>query len=180
LQEKDAREWEEAARRSLKKGEDADAREAMRRCEEAERQATRLRDQLADQEKDTAEIRDSVRLMKDSLSSARERLQILQARMRQTEARQSMNKVMRGVESANLYGEFDRLGERVERRAAEEAAYLRLDAEMSGEDVKRRFEQEAVDDAVKGRLARMRAKLKKEEKRTAKRKKDNRRKKSGA
>ncbi len=163
LQEKEARDWEKAARRAAKKGKDDDAREALRRVEKAERQAARLRDQLAGQEQDTREIRESVTRMHDELGGARERLQILQARMRQSEARRAMGKVMRGVESTNLYGEFDRLGERVERRAAEEAAYLKLGAEVSGDDLKRHFEAEAIDDAADDRLERLKASLEAEE-----------------
>ena len=97
--------------------------------------------------------------MNDQLEGARERLHILQARMRQSEARRAMGKVMRGVESTNLYGEFERIGERVERRAAEEAAYLRLGAEVSGDDLKRHFEAAAIDDAADERLQRLKASL---------------------
>jgi phage shock protein A len=97
--------------------------------------------------------------LNDRLGNARDRLQLLQARMRQTEARRAMGKVMKSVDRTNLYGEFERLGERVERGAAEEAAYLKLDAEITGADVKRRFESEAMDEAAEERLARLRAEL---------------------
>ena len=158
-QEKEARDWERAAQGALGKGGEDDAREALRRAERAERQAGRLREQLAGQSRDTEAIRESVTRMNDQLERARERLHLLHARMRQSEARRSMGKVMRGVEGADLHGEFERLGERVERRAAEEAAYLRLGDEMSGDDLKRRFEAAEVDDAVDERLARLRERL---------------------
>lgn len=159
LQEKEARDWEEAARRALAKGRDSDAREAAGRAERAERQAGRLRERLAAQEHDTAEIRESVTRMNDQIRDARERLQLLQARMRQGEARRAMGKVVRGAQSLHLSGEFDRLSERVEQRAAEEGAYLRIDAEMSGDDLRRRYEAQEIDDAVEDRLARLRADL---------------------
>lgn len=155
-QEKEARDWEKAARRALEKGGEDDAREALRRAERAERHAESLRERLAEQARDTEAIRESVTRMNDQLASARERLHVLHARMRQSEARRAMGKVMRGVEGADLHGEFERLGERVERRAAEEAAYLRLGGEMSGDDLKRRLEAADVDDAVDERLARLR------------------------
>ena len=156
---KDAADWEDSARRALAKGRDDDAREAMRRAETGERQAARLTEQLRAQESDTTEIRESVREMHERLSSARERLAILQAKMRQSEARRAIGKVSKGVAKANLYHEFDRLGERVEQRAAEEGAYLRLDRELRGEDVRRRFEADAVDDAVDERLDKLRRDL---------------------
>lgn len=159
LQEKEAGDWDKAARRALAKGAEDDAREALRRSERAARQAARLREQLAAQRRDTEKIRDSVTLMNDQLASARERLQVLHARMRQSEARRAMGKVMRGARAADLYGELERLGERVELRAAEEAAYLELGAEISGDDLKRRFEAADVDDAVDERLAGLRASL---------------------
>lgn len=156
---KDAADWEDSARRALAKAREDDAREAMRRAETGERQVARLTEQLRAQEHDTTEIRESVREMHDRLRTARERLAILQAKMRQSEARRAIGKVSMGVARANLYNEFDRLGERVEQRAAEEGAYLRLDRELRGEDVRRRFEADAVDDAVAERLAKLRRDL---------------------
>lgn len=158
-QEKEGRDWEQAAQKALAKGKEDDAREALRRAERAERQAERLREQLAAQSKDTEAIRESVARMNDQLESARERLHVLHARMRQSEARRAMGKVLRGVEGANLSGELERLGERVERRAAAEAAYLRLGDEMTGDDLKRRLDAADVDDAVDDRLARLRERL---------------------
>lgn len=157
LQEKEARDWDKAARRAVEKGQQDDAREALRRAERAQRQAARLREQLAAQRRDTEKIRESVTRMNDQLTSARERLQLLHARMRQSEARRAMGEVMRGARGADLGGEFERLGERVELNAAEEAAYFDLGAEISGDDLKRRFESADVEDAVDERLARLEA-----------------------
>ncbi len=156
---RDASRWEDAARRALAKEREADAREAMRRAEVATRQADRLAEQLAAQEQDTAQIRESVARLNEQLRDGRSRLQILQARIRQGEARRAMGKVLKGAETTNLQGEFERLGERVELWAAEENAYLRLDDELSGRDFARRAEDAAVDDAVDSRLERLRAEL---------------------
>ncbi len=155
----DAGRWEDAARRALAKQREADAREAMRRAELASRQADGLAERLAAQEHDTAQIRESVARLNEQLQDGRSRLQILQARIRQGEARRAMGKVMKGADAANLQGEFDRLGERVELWAAEENAYLRLDDQLTGRDFARRAESDAVDDAVDSRLERLRAEL---------------------
>ncbi len=164
----DAGRWEDAARRALAKRHpeegqteqaEADAREAMRRAELAARQADRLAEQLAAQEQDTAQIRESVAGLNDQLQDGRSRLQILQARIRQGEARRAMGKVLKGAEATNLQDEFERLGERVELSAAEENAYLRLDDELTGRDFARRAENAAVDDAVDSRLEQLRAEL---------------------
>ncbi len=155
----DASRWEDAARRALAKQREADAREAMRRAELATRQADRLAEQLVAQEQDTAQIRESVGRLNEQLRDGRSRLQILQARIRQGEARRAMGKVLKGAETTNLQGEFERLGERVELWAAEENAYLRLDDELNGRDFARRAEDAAVDDAVDSRLERLRAEL---------------------
>ncbi len=155
----DANRWEDAARRALAKLREADAREAMRRTEVATRQADRLAERLAAQEHDTTQIRESVVRLSEQLQDGRSRLQILQARIRQGEARRAMGKVLKGAEATNLQGEFDRLGERVELWAAEENAYLRLDDELTGRDFARRAENAAVDDAVDSRLEQLRAEL---------------------
>lgn len=159
LQEKEASDWQQHARRALEKGREEDAREALLHVERAERHGDKLRQQLAEQRNDTEQIRESVTRLHDQMRCARQRLHVLHARMRQSEARRAMGKVIQSVDSANLYGEFDRLGERVELRAAEEAAYLNLGSELSGDDVKRRFEADAVAGAVDDRLVRLRASL---------------------
>jgi len=154
--EQDARQWQAAATRSLAQDREAEAKESLRRLELAERQRERLLQTLASQAKDTAEIRESVARMNERVAEARARLAVLQARIRQGEARRAMNRVMQGADGANLMGEFERLGERVEEMAASERAYQRLDDEMSGADLKRRVEQAEVDEAVLRRLAEMR------------------------
>lgn len=156
--QKDAAQWEDAARRAVAKEADGvDAREPLRRAELATRQAERLDERLAEQQRDTSQIRLSVARMHDQIGDARSRLQLLQARMRQGEARRAIGKVMRGVESANLYGEFERLGDRVEMRAATDAAYLQLGDELAGDDLRRRCAEAEVDDAVDARLEQLRA-----------------------
>ena len=156
---RDAGRFEDAARRALAKTEEGDAREAMRRAEVATRQADGLAEQLAAQERDTTQLRESVSRLDEQLQDGRARLQILQARIRQGEARHAMGKVIRSADATNLHGEFERLGERVEMWAAEENAYLRLDDQLSGRDFVRRVESAAVDDAVEARLEQLRAEV---------------------
>ena len=150
---------ERRAVRALEKGREADAREALRRGEGARRQVARLGEELASQENDTREVREQVELLHQRLTDARSRHQVLVARLRQTEARRAASKALRGVEKVNLYGEFQRLGERVDRQAAEERAYLRLDDQLSGAEVRRRFEASALDDTVEDRLEALRREL---------------------
>ncbi len=156
---RDADRWQDAARRALGKQQEDDAREAMRRAELATRQADQLAERLVSQEQDTTQIRESVARMNEQLQDGRSRLRILQARIRQGEARRAIGKVMKGAEASNLSGEFERLGERVELWAAEENAYLRLDDELTGRDFERRAESAAVDDAVEARLTRLRTEI---------------------
>lgn len=151
----DAAEWQRAAERALGKTDEAGAREALRRVELAERQRERLSQQLEKQSKETEEVRQSVTRMQEKVDQARSRLQIVQAQMRQVEARRAIGDVLASASSHNLHGEFDRLSGRIEEEAATERNYQRIDDELSGEDLKRRFEADAVSDAVEDRLARL-------------------------
>ena len=157
--QKDAEEWKDGARRALKSGREEDARTALRRAEEAERQRRRLKEQLDAQERDTEEVRDAVARLHERLGHARARLQVTQAKLRQSEARQAAGKVLQGVQRADLYGEFDRLEARVEQTASEERAYLALDDSLRGDDVRRRFESAEVDEAVEDGLEALRREL---------------------
>jgi phage shock protein A len=151
--------WQAAARRALAREDEAGAREALRQAEVAARQAAELARQLAEQEHDTARVRESVTRLRNRMRRAAARLQLLRARLRQTEARRACGRVLAGVESADLYGEFERLGERVELAAAGEAAYLEIDDELSGEGLRHRLAEAELDEAVEDGLARLRAEL---------------------
>jgi len=158
---KDMNEWEAASERAMKKDDEDGAREMLRRLEQAERQRDRLREELRTQSEETKEIREAVAQMHDRLQKARARLELLQAQMRQGEARRAINKVMVGVQRANLQSEFDRISERVELQTAAERSYLKLDDELRGDDSRRRAEDSAVNDAVDDRLRKLREKTKK-------------------
>jgi len=159
LHEKDMQQWEEASESAMKKGDEEDAREMVRRLEQAERQRDRLREELRTQSAETEEIREAITRMHDRLQKARSRLELLQAQMRQGEARRAINKVMVGVQRANLQSEFDRISERVELQAAEERSYLQLDDELRGDHLRRRAEDSAVNDAVDDRMQKLRDKM---------------------
>lgn len=156
---KEKQEWDAAARRALGHNREDDTRSALEQAEKAARLSEQLAEQLTAQERDTEQIRASVGRLHEQIEGARSRLQLLQAKMRQGEARRAMGRAMRGVRSVQLMSEFDRLGERVELQAAEETAYLNLDDSLSGADIKRRFGRQAVDDAVEERLTRLRREM---------------------
>jgi len=151
----DAGEWQRAAERALGKGDEAGAREALKRVEKAERQRDRLAQQLEKQSKETEEVRQSVARMQERVEQAKGRLQLVQAQLRQLEARRAIGDVLATAGSLNLHGVFDRLSARIEEDAATERNYQRLDDQLSGEDVRRKIEADAVADAVEERLAKM-------------------------
>ena len=153
----DAAEWQRAAERALGKGDEAGAREALRRVERAERQREKLAQQLEKQSKETAEVRESIGVMQERVEQARSRLQVVQAQMRQVEARRAIGGVLASAHSHNLHGEFERISGRIEEDAATERNYQKIDDELSGEDLRRRFETDAVADAVEERMARLKS-----------------------
>jgi phage shock protein A len=93
--------------------------------------------------------------MQHRLEEARSRLHVIHAQLRQADARRAVGKVMRRVERSSLHAEFDRISGRAAHMAAEERAYQRLDDELAGDDVRRRFEELDLADAVEERLNRL-------------------------
>jgi phage shock protein A len=153
--DKEASGWQQSAERALARGTEEDAREALRRAELAERQRDRLLERLEIQSRETEEVRVSVAQMQDRLEQARSRLELVHAQLRQAHARRAVGKVMRRVERSGLHAEFDRISGRAEHMAASERAYNRLDDELNGDDVRRRFEELDLADAVEERLAKL-------------------------
>ena len=156
VHDKEAFSWQQSAERALKRANEGDAREALRRAELAERQRDRLRERHDVQSRETEEVRASVVQMQDRLEQAKSRLQVVHAQLRHAEARRAIGKTMRRVEHSGLHSEFDRISGRAAHMAAEERAYQRLDDELNGDDVRRRFEDLDLADAVEERLAKLR------------------------
>ncbi|MEM6454742.1 MAG: PspA/IM30 family protein [Acidobacteriota bacterium] len=145
------------AERAIERGRDDRARAVLERVERDRQQIAHLEQERDAQREEVVEIRDSIAVMQRRVREARDRLEVLQARMRQRDAREAMGQVVRRVERTGLMNEFDRLDRRVTRESAESRAYLRLDAELSGDDVRRACEDDRVADAVDDRLAELRA-----------------------
>jgi phage shock protein A len=155
VHQKEASGWQQSAGRALARGTEDDAREALKRAELAERQRDRLDERLDVQSKETEEVRVSVAQMQDRLEQARSRLELVHAQLRQAHARRAVGKVMRKVERSSLHAEFDRISGRAAHMAAAERAYHRLDDELNGDDVRQRFEELDLADAVEERLAKL-------------------------
>jgi phage shock protein A len=155
VHDKEASGWQRSAEQALSRGHEEDAREALRRAELAERQRDRLSERLDVQSSETDEVRTTVAQMQDRLEQARSRLELVHAQLRQADARRAVGKVMRRVERSSLHAEFDRISGRAAHMAAAERAYHRLDDELNGDDVRRRFEELDLAHAVEERLARL-------------------------
>lgn len=156
---READEFETGARRALTAGKEDTAREYLERAEQNRQRAEELGRQLADQERDSERIRQSMERISQQVEEARSRQQLLLARLRQGEARRAMGKVVRGASASNLAGELERLSDRLELDAAEESAYLEIDDHLSGDDLRRQRDAEALSEAVDDRLAALRADL---------------------
>ena len=154
-----AEQWRQGARRALARNQEDDAREALRRAEEADAQGERLGQRLEQQSVDTREVTDGIFDLQQRLEQARRRLQLLQARMRQRDARQAAGKVLQGARQVNLHYEFDRLEKKVDLQAAEAKAYSTLDGRLRGEDLRRRLDDQALEHSVDEKLEAMRREL---------------------
>ncbi|MEM6794359.1 MAG: PspA/IM30 family protein [Acidobacteriota bacterium] len=162
-QQREADRFDASARNAVARADDALAREALRRAEQARRQADEVARQLTEQEADTTRIRSYVEKLQDRFGEARSKLQMLRARTQQTQARAAIGKVLQGSERVDLHAEFERLGEKIELHAAEEGAYLEIDDQLSGQDLRRRLDQADLEDSVESRLESLRLEIRGEE-----------------
>ena len=156
---REVEELDQGARRAMSMGDEQGARDYLERAEQSRRQADDLDRQLADQERDSTRVKESVRRLDEKVAMAKREQQLLQAKIRQGEARRAMGKALGGVRQTNLASEFERLKDRLATTAEEDHAYLELDDELSGDDLRRRCNQEAVADAVEDRIAALRSEV---------------------
>lgn len=155
--QRESAELDQGAARAVQKGHETEAREYLLRAEVARRRAEELDRQLDTQARDTEKVRLAVQRLGDRVDEARGRQQLLQAKIRQGQAREAMGKALGGARQISLSGELDRLSDRLSSRAEEAEAYLELDDHLSGEDLRRRCSEESMAEAVEERLANLRA-----------------------
>lgn len=123
---KQAEVWEDRARQSLERGDEASARAAVDCKLRAEERADGLDVEHAKQKEQTSALQESFRDLEDKIRQAKQKRTLLLARMARANSTNRINRALDRADSRSALAQFSRMEDRVERNEALGEAYDRL------------------------------------------------------
>lgn len=156
---READEWERKAKFAVEKGDDALAKDALRRKAAVQRAAAELRRQWEAQAQAITVLKTSLRDLNDRVQEAKRKRNILIARQKRAEAQTRIHRTMAALTDTSAFDTFDRMEEKVEGKEALAAAMVEVSDDLSGRELEMRFEriEEAFD--VDAALAELKSRM---------------------
>ncbi len=146
--------WEKRAISAVEEGDDALAKEALRRKKNFEQLAKGYKEQLEEQTRSVKLLKTSLAALEAKIEEARRRKDLLIARQKRAQAQKAISETMNGMSKSSALAVLERMEGRV--RAAE--IHAEAIAELEADSLEARFaglDNEDVDDE----LAKLKAKL---------------------
>ena len=146
--------WEKRAISAVEEGDDALAKEALRRKRNFEQLAKGYREQLEEQTRSVKLLKTSLAALEAKIEEARRRKDLLIARQKRAQAQKAISESMNGMSKSSALAVLERMEGKV--KAAE--IHAEAIAELEAESLEARFarlDNEDVDDE----LAKLKAKL---------------------
>lgn len=150
-----AQEWYNRAQLALNNGDENLAREALRRRQSYQETAKALTAQITQQKDVVNKLRENMRTLESKISEAKTKKDLYIARARSAQASQKINEMLGNVGTGSALSAFERMEEKVMQLEAQSEAI----AELSSNDLEKRFTALEGNDNVETELAAMKANL---------------------
>lgn len=151
-----AAEWDRKADLAIERDQDDLAREALKRKNTYQTNATTYRSQWTSQVEMVAKLKDQLRQLESKFNSAVSHKEILVARQRRAQAQEQVNKTMSGMPKFDATAELERYDRKIRGQEAKAAAY----EELGQDTLEGRFAELEADGAIEDELAAKKAKSK--------------------
>jgi phage shock protein A len=139
-QQAEARRWQERAVLAVEKGDDALAREALRKKNGHARHAAELEKQLAAHQANVTTLKDGLRELESRIEELKRKKTVLASRQRQAEAQEQIYKSIEGLRGAGALETARRMEEKIDQMAALSEARRELSLESRGGRLEARFQ----------------------------------------
>lgn len=150
-----AQEWYNRAQLALNNGDENLAREALRRRQSYQETAKALTAQITQQKDVVNKLRENMRTLESKISEAKTKKDLYIARARSAQASQKINEMLGNVGTGSALSAFERMEEKVMQLEAQSEAI----AELSSNDLEKRFTALEGNNNVETELAAMKANL---------------------
>ncbi len=151
-----AEKWEKRAIMFIRNGDDARAKEALRRKRSFGELAESFREQFEAQQDSVAVLKDGLATLEQKIAEAKNKRALLIARQRRAEAERSIHQTMSGISDSSALSAFDRIQNRVLDTEAEAEALSEMRQPSLEDELNALDQKDEIDDE----LAKLKARLK--------------------
>lgn len=151
-----AEKWEKRAIVFIQNGDDARAKEALRRKRSADDMAASFREQFEAQQESVSVLKDGLATLEQKIEEAKSKRALLIARQRRAEAERTIHQTVSGISDSSALNAFDRMQDRVLDAEAEVEALN----EMRQPSLEDEFDKLDKKDEIDDELAKLKARLK--------------------
>lgn len=149
--------WEKRAMAAIEKGDDALAKEALKRRISFEDDSKRYESEHENRLDLVRELKESLRMLEDKIDEAKRRRDALIARSKSAEAQVKIAKTLSGASQTDPMEALKRMEEKVMHTEAQVEAY----AELKSESVESKFKKLESEDTLENELAALKSKMNK-------------------
>jgi phage shock protein A len=154
-----SKEWERKAMMAVTAGDDALAREALKRKSEHDNQVVEFSKQWELQKQAVDKLKEQLRSLNEKIEEAKRKKNILIARQKRAEAQKAIQDTMRGLKDTNAFDSFERMSQRVDQIEAEAEASTELGNELTGDALAHKFKALESTSVPDNALAELKAKM---------------------
>ncbi len=140
-QRKVAEDWEKKAMLAVRAGNDALAKEALARKNEAATLATQFQDQWQKQKTAVDQLKLALRALNNKIEEAKRKKGILIARKKRAEAQKAIHETLSGLKNASAFEAFDEMAGRIEQMEAEAEASAEIAEQYEGDVLAHKFRE---------------------------------------
>ena len=151
-----AEKWEKRAIVFIQNGDDARAKEALRRKRSADDMAAGFREQFEAQQESVSVLKDGLATLEQKIEEAKSKRALLIARQRRAEAERTIHQTVSGISDSSALNAFDRMQDQVLDTEAEAEALN----EMRQPSLEDEFDKLDKKDEIDDELAKLKARLK--------------------
>ena len=156
----ETRRWEEGAVKAVRKGDDALAREALRRKQEHARRVAQFQHELGAHASNVDRLKDSLRELESRIGELRRKKNLLVSTQRRAEAQQQIDGTLEGIDATGAAETIQRMEHKIEEMAALADARHELRQEFTGDALERRIgELDGGDGEVDSELLALKQRL---------------------
>ena len=151
-----AEKWEKRAIVFIQNGDDARAKESLRRKRSFDELAAGFREQFEAQQESVSVLKDGLATLEQKIEEAKNKRALLIARQRRAEAERTIHQTVSGLSDSSALNAFDRIQDKVLDTEAEAEAL----SEMRQPSLEEEFDKLDKKDEIDDELAKLKARLK--------------------